>query len=41
MIPGDIISDVLERVQYEPKEMLKRVKNVVDQRVKDQQLKPK
>ena len=41
VIPGDIISDVLERVQYEPKEMLKRVKAVVDQRVKDQQLKPK
>ncbi|HUR67989.1 MAG TPA: biosynthetic arginine decarboxylase [Candidatus Thermoplasmatota archaeon] len=41
VIPGDIISDVIERVQYEPREIVKRVKAVVDQRVKDQLLKPK
>ena len=41
VIRGDIVSDVLERVQYEPREVIKRVKAVVDQRVKDQQLKPK
>ncbi|HVM44586.1 MAG TPA: biosynthetic arginine decarboxylase, partial [Candidatus Thermoplasmatota archaeon] len=41
VIRGDIVSDVLQRVQYEPREVLKRVKAVIDQRVKDQQLKPK
>jgi len=41
VIRGDIVSDVLERVQYEPREIVKRVKSVIDQRVKDQLLKPK
>ena len=41
IIPGDLISDVLSRVQYEPREILKRVKAVVDQKVKEQTLKPK
>ncbi|MEA3201717.1 MAG: arginine decarboxylase [Thermoplasmata archaeon] len=43
VIPGDIISDVLARVQYEPREMLRRVKTAIDARVKDPQfpLKPK
>jgi arginine decarboxylase len=43
VIPGDIVSDVLARVQYEPREMLRRVKTAIDARVKDPQfpLKPK
>jgi arginine decarboxylase len=39
--PGDIFSDVLGRVQYEPRELLKRIKGVIEQKVKEQALKPK
>jgi arginine decarboxylase len=41
VIPGEIISDVLSRVQYEPRELLKRVKANIDQKVKEQAMKPK
>jgi arginine decarboxylase len=41
VIPGDIISDVLSRVQYEPRDLLKKIKGVVDQKVKEGQMKPK
>ena len=39
--PGDIFSDVLSRVQYEPRDLLKRIKSGIDQKVKEQALKPK
>ena len=39
--PGDIVSDVLSRVQYEPRELLKKIKGVVDLKVKEQAIKPK
>ena len=41
VMPGDSIKDVLSRVQYEPGELLKLVKNAVDQRVKTGDMKPK
>ncbi|HVL48603.1 MAG TPA: biosynthetic arginine decarboxylase [Candidatus Thermoplasmatota archaeon] len=41
VIPGDIVADVLSRVQYEPRELVKRVKAVTDARVREGLLKPK
>ncbi|MFA5861427.1 MAG: biosynthetic arginine decarboxylase [Candidatus Thermoplasmatota archaeon] len=43
VVPGDIISDVLTRVQYDPRDLLKKVKGVVEARVKEPgfPLKPK
>ena len=41
VIPGDIMSDVLARVQYEPRELVKRVKTIADQKVKEGTIKPK
>lgn len=41
VFPGDIVSDVLSRVQYEPRELVKKIKSVVDQKVKEGALKPK
>lgn len=41
VIPGDIVSDVLARVQYEPRDLLKKVKTIVDQKVKEGAMKPK
>ncbi|HWG89587.1 MAG TPA: biosynthetic arginine decarboxylase [Candidatus Thermoplasmatota archaeon] len=41
VIPGDIVSDVLSRVQYEPRDLVKKVKAQVDQKVREGNLKPK
>ncbi len=41
VIKGDIVSDVLGRVQYEPKDLVKKVKAAVDLRIKDGSMKPK
>jgi len=41
VIPGDTIENVLVQVQYEPKELARRVKNALDQRVREGILKPK
>jgi arginine decarboxylase len=41
VVPGDIMSDVLMRVQYEPRELVKKVKTIVDAKVKEGHLKPK
>jgi arginine decarboxylase len=40
-IPGDTIQEVLSRVQYEPSDLCRRVKNALDQRIKDGALRPK
>jgi arginine decarboxylase len=40
-IPGDTIHQVLSRVQYEPSDLCRRVKNALDQRIKDGALRPK
>ena len=41
VIPGDIVADVLARVQYEPRDLVKKVKAIADQKVKEGALKPK
>jgi arginine decarboxylase len=41
VIPGDTIEKVLGRVQYEPNDIFRRVKNALDQRVKDGAIRPK
>src|SRR5258708_40287240 len=41
VIPGDTIEEVLSRVQYEPKELAHKVKNTIDQKVREGVLKPK
>jgi arginine decarboxylase len=41
VIPGDTIAKVLSRVQYEPAELFRRVKGVIDQKVKDGAIRPK
>lgn len=41
VIPGDTVEQVLSRVQYEPKELARKVKNAIDQKVRDGILKPK
>jgi arginine decarboxylase len=41
VIPGDTIGRVLERVQYEPAELFRRVKNALDQKVKEGAIRPK
>jgi arginine decarboxylase len=40
-IPGDTIQEVLSRVQYEPSDLCRRVKNALDQRIKDGAIRPK
>jgi len=40
-IPGDTIQEVLSRVQYEPSDLCRRVKNALDQRIKEGALRPK
>ncbi len=40
-IPGDTIQQVLSRVQYEPSDLCRRVKNALDQRIKEGSLRPK
>jgi arginine decarboxylase len=40
-IPGDTIARVLSRVQYEPSDLFRRVKNALDQRTKEGALRPK
>jgi arginine decarboxylase len=40
-IPGDTIQQVLSRVQYEPSDLCRRVKNALDQCIKDGALRPK
>jgi arginine decarboxylase len=41
VIPGDTVEKVLERVQYEPSDLAKRVKGALDQLVREGTLKPK
>jgi arginine decarboxylase len=41
VIPGDTIEKVLSRVQYEPADLFRRVKNALDQKVKDGAIRPK
>jgi hypothetical protein len=41
VVPGDIVADVLNRVQYDPRDLVKKVKGVVDAKVKEGALKPK
>src|SRR5512137_176134 len=41
VIPGDTIEKVLGRVQYEANDIFRRVKNALDQRVKDGAIRPK
>ncbi|HVO20011.1 MAG TPA: biosynthetic arginine decarboxylase [Anaeromyxobacter sp.] len=40
-IPGDTVDKVLSRVQYEPNDLFRRVKNAIDQRVKEGVIRPK
>jgi arginine decarboxylase len=40
-IPGETIAKVLSRVQYEPSDLARRVKNELDQRIKDGTIRPK
>ena len=40
-IPGETIAKVLSRVQYEPSDLFRRVKNELDQRIKDGTIRPK
>ncbi len=40
-IPGDIVADVLTRVQYEPRDLVKKVKAALDERMKAGAMKPK
>jgi arginine decarboxylase len=41
VIPGDTIEKVLSRVQYEPADLFRRVKNALDQKVKEGSIRPK
>ncbi len=41
VIPGDTIQDVLAQVQYEPKELARKLKNAVDSKIREGALKPK
>jgi arginine decarboxylase len=41
VIPGDTIENVLSRVQYEPVDLFRRVKNALDQKVKEGAIRPK
>jgi arginine decarboxylase len=41
VIPGDTVEKVLSRVQYDPPDLLRRVKTALDQRVKDGIIRPK
>ncbi|MEW5849478.1 MAG: biosynthetic arginine decarboxylase [Myxococcota bacterium] len=41
VIPGDTIQQVLSRVQYEPNELIKKVKGALEARVKEGHMKPK
>ncbi|MHB8605430.1 MAG: biosynthetic arginine decarboxylase [Thermoplasmatota archaeon] len=41
VMPGDIVADVLARVQYEPRALISKVKTLVDSRVREGLLKPK
>ena len=41
VIPGDTVDKVLQRVQYDPPDLAKRIKAALDQRVRDGSLKPK
>jgi arginine decarboxylase len=41
VIPGDPIEKVLSRVQYEPAELFRRVKQALDQKVKEGGIRPK
>jgi arginine decarboxylase len=41
VIPGDTIQQTLTRVQYEPAELVRKVKVALDQRVKEGTMKPK
>ena len=40
-IPGDTIEQVLSRVQYQASDLCRRVKNAIDQRIRDGALRPK
>jgi arginine decarboxylase len=40
-IEGDTVAKVLSRVQYEPNDLFRRVKNALDQRIKDGLIRPK
>jgi arginine decarboxylase len=40
-IPGDTIEQVLSRVQYQSSDLCRRVKNALDQRIRDGALRPK
>jgi arginine decarboxylase len=40
-IEGDTVAKVLSRVQYEPNDLFRRVKNALDQRIKEGVLRPK
>jgi arginine decarboxylase len=41
VIPGDTVEKVLSRVQYEPADLARRVKNALDQKVKEGAIRPK
>ncbi len=41
VIPGDPVEKVLSRVQYEPAELFRRVKQALDQKVKEGAIRPK
>ena len=40
-IPGDTVAKVLSRVQYEPNDLFRRVKNAIDQKIKEGVIRPK
>jgi arginine decarboxylase len=41
VIPGDTVEKVLQRVQYEPSDLARRVKSALEQRVREGAVKPK
>jgi arginine decarboxylase len=41
VIPGDTVERVLSRVQYEPSDLAKRIKQALDVKVREGQVKPK
>jgi arginine decarboxylase len=41
VIPGDTVEHVLSQVQYEPKELARKVKNAIDAKIREGVLKPK
>jgi arginine decarboxylase len=41
VVPGDTVEKVLSRVQYEPADLARRVKNALDQKVKEGAIRPK